>query len=149
MKTLKLEGGISKDLAHQGDNMKDTNANISKTDERFIADFVLPGLDASAVSVTVRPERWTDYDGKTKGHDFTVKVRGTVADGFGANKLLRTDLKETVAIPMEFDPKTVAWNYKSGVLRVYALREAFSVGTVVQASEVDYVSPSDTPATVE
>jgi HSP20 family molecular chaperone IbpA len=111
----------------------------SKTDERVVYDFAMPGVEDKNIGICVREKSWTE-DGVTKGRDFTVKVAGKPADTFGFNKEVVTKFKETVDVSVEFEIEKLSWNYRNGVLRVSIPRAAFSVGSTVAQS--DYVAPT-------
>lgn len=111
----------------------------SKTDERVIYDFAMPGVEDKNIGIFVRPKSWTE-NGVTKGRDFTVKVRGKPADKFGFNKEVVTKYDETVEVSVEFEIEKLSWNYRNGVLRVSIPRAEFSIGNTVAMSE--YVAPT-------
>lgn len=115
----------------------------SKTDERFIADIMIPGVPEEAVSVTVRSNVWDGFSGNRCGHDFTVKVRADrLPDTFCGNKYVTTKLTETFEVDIEFDLDKIEWTYKDGVVRVSVPKAEFAIGKTVAKSDKAWVSPN-------
>jgi HSP20 family molecular chaperone IbpA len=114
------------------------NAIITKTDDRMIVDFVLPGVPKEALALQVRKEAWNGARGQ-KGHDFILKVRNPAADDaelFGYDVLVCRKLTQTVSVDVEFDITKIHWTFKDGVVRVSIPKADFAIGLpVIEATE--------------
>lgn len=113
---------------------------VTKTDERLIADYVVPGVSADQVKVTAVTSRYEDFEGRKKGHNFTVKVAAADRGAFGIYGVLNAaTLKDTVEVPFEFDIASLSWSVKDGILRVTVPRKAEFAGLVVEKTADDSI----------
>jgi HSP20 family molecular chaperone IbpA len=92
------------------------------TDERMLIEFPIPGVNAEAIEVMVRPNKFEDPDNPDRafGKDVVVKVDNeklVKGDKFGYLNTI-TGLKETVKIPADYNIAKVAWTYKDGLLKI-------------------------------
>ena len=111
---------------------------VTKTDERMLADYLVPGVTAEQVKVTSVTSRYEDFNGVKKGHTFTVKVDTAERGAFGIFKDLNAaTLKDTQDVPFEFDIASLSWNVANGVLRVAIPRKAEFAGKAVLVANKD------------
>jgi len=107
---------------------------VTKTDERLVADYIVPGVSADQVQVSSVAARYEDFEGQKKGHTFTVKIAAANRGSFGVFKdLNNATLKDTQGVPFEFDIGSLSWNVANGILRVSVPRKAEFAGKTITA----------------
>lgn len=109
------------------------------TDERMILDFELPGVNAEAVSVMVRPNKFVDPDfpERTFGRDIVVRVdpaKVNKPDEYGVYKWVGDAVKQSVAVPGDFDISRTAYTFINGILRISVPKIDEWKGVVIQAN---------------